>query len=92
MFRRPACAVKGHVFPGDKRGTLYHHQLIDSVSQAFGQEGGIILNSLRECHLLQPNAGENVSLLQNQQGMQADCLQARRIEQSQIEAGPHLLL
>ena len=33
-----------------------------------------------------------MSLLQNQQGMQADCLQARRIEQSQIQTGPHLLL
>ena len=36
LLRRPACVVKGHVFPGDKRSALYHHQLVDSVGQSLG--------------------------------------------------------
>ena len=92
FFSGSAGLVKGQLPACGEGGAFHHGNFADTLGQPLGDEGRVILDRFGEGQLLQPNAGENVAGLQNQQGMQPHGFQAAAVQQRQVQAGAHLLL
>ena len=84
--------VEGHILACGEGGTLHHGNFIHAAGQPFGDEGGIVLDGLGEGQCFQPDTGENVAGLEDQQGMETHGFQNAAVQQSQIQTGTHFLL
>ena len=72
-------------------GCLHHGELADSLLEALGHRGGVLLRRLRKGRLLKPHPREGMSLHQHDERSQADGLETRRIQAREVEAGGHVL-
>ena len=79
--------VEGHSFSGGGAGALHHGDLADAVGHAFAHQSRIVLDRVLKSHFFQPDAGENMIVLEQKQRIQSRRLEAGRVEQRQVKTG-----
>ena len=83
--------VKIAVFLGGQAGAFHQGDLVDAVGGALGEHGQVVLHALREAGFFQPAAREGVAFEEHDERVQPHRLQARSVQQRQVEAGAEVL-